>query len=1039
MRSLLASSLTRSISAAVCWVLLAAQAKASDAHKPLTEYTHTVWTHKDGIPSAFIYSMAQTEDGYLWLATTDGLVRFDGVRFVHWRPKTGHTALLGVVRSLCAARDGSLWIGTASGLVGHVRGDDLTTFSVGAQAEALLEARDGTLWVSTEKYLFRYRAATQEQIGTAITLPGTFLSGPFEDRTGSIWFTTDSRVLRLDPSNPQGSPLEIAKGKFWLSEDRNGGIWFTRADGATRPVKEGPIADRLDREMKILDVQTVLHDSSGNTWIGTRGQGLVRMSSDFNEGMKVQTYSQSDGLSEAVVWCLLEDREHNLWVGTQNGLNRFRDEKIATLTRREGLPNGNVDALAAGADGTIWAATSNGIERIDDGHRDMYLKGAAAMGLSMAAENVLWAGTSRGVVRLENGKWRDLPMPEGLHLQNVTAIAEDHEKGVWLCDAHKGLYLWSSGRITDFSEQPLLKGKTIVAAQGDARGKVWFGLDQGGLVVFDAGQFRLYSERDGLAGGPVNAVHVDDQDKVTVWIATERGLSRLESEKIVTWNIASGLPGERVLWVLSDSGGRIWLGYSTGVASVRRSELDRAAQDPTYRMAFNFLDDGDGLKGNPDRGWQSPAVRAGEGKLWFRTSEGVAIIDPQDLTRNRVLPPIHIERLVADGAVADTGQQARLRPLTRDVEIDYTALSLAEPRNVRFRYKLEGFDSEWRDAGTRRQAFYTNLRPRVYRFRVLACNNDGVWNESGAAVDFELLPAFYQTRWFLLLCALALIILAWGGYRLRVWQVTAQLHGRFEERLRERTHIAQELHDSLIQDVMGISLQIEVTDELLPKDFPAKQPLSRALALSKSALDAGRRALSDLRAASLSAADLVKSFSQLTNEFTSDAGTEIDVIVEGRERPLNALSGHEVLQVGRQAITNALQHAHARKIHVLLSYGERHFELRVQDNGHGINEETFHLQRPGHYGIAGMKERAERLGGSLSIRSRVGEGTEVNLTVPPDLVYQGDERQSGWSLAETWHSMRARLGIRKPNPGKQPQSAPTGSGSETAEPDGTNS
>ena len=1039
MRSLLASSLTRSISAAVCWVLLAAQAEASDAHKPLTEYTHTVWTHKDGIPSAFIYSMAQTEDGYLWLATTDGLVRFDGVRFVHWRPKTGHTALLGVVRSLCAARDGSLWIGTASGLVGHIRGDDLTTFSIGAQPQALLEARDRTLWVSTEKYLFRYRAATQEQIGAAITLPGTFLSGPFEDRTGSIWFTTDSRVLRLDPSNPQGSPLEIAKGKFWLSEDRNGGIWFTRADGATRPVKEGPIANRLDRAMKILGIQTVLRDSSGNTWIGTRGQGLARLRADFQDGKKMERYSQSEGLSEAVVWCLLEDREHNLWVGTQNGLNRFRDEKIATLTRREGLPNGNVDALAAGTDGTIWASTSNGIERIDDGHRDLYLKGAAAMGLSMAAENVLWAGTSRGVVRLENGKWRDLPMPEGLHLQNVTAIAEDHEKGVWLCDAHKGLYLWSSGRITDFSEQPLLKGKTIVAAQGDARGKVWFGLDQGGLVVFDAGQFRLYSEREGLAGGPVNTVHVDDQDRVTVWVATERGLSRLEGEKIVTWNIASGLPGERVLWVLSDSGGRIWLGYSTGVASLRRSELDRAAQDPAYRMAFNFLDDGDGLKGNPDRGCQSPAVRASEGKLWFRTSEGVAIIDPQDLTRNRILPPVHIERLVADGAVADAGQQARLRPLTRDVEIDYTALSLAEPRNVRFRYKLEGFDSEWRDAGTRRQAFYTNLRPRAYRFRVLACNNDGVWNESGATVDFELLPAFYQTRWFLLLCALALIILAWGGYRLRVWQVTAQLHGRFEERLRERTRIAQELHDSLIQDVMGISLQIEVTDELLPKDFPAKQPLSRALALSKSALDAGRRALSDLRAASLSAADLVKSFSQLTNEFTSDAGTEIDVIVEGRERPLNALSGHEVLQVGRQAITNALQHAHARKIHVLLSYGERHFELRVQDNGHGINEETFHLQRPGHYGIAGMKERAERLGGSLSIRSRVGEGTEVNLTVPPDLVYQGEERQSVWSLAETWHSMRTRLGIRKPKPGKRPQSAPTGSGSETAEPDGTNS
>jgi signal transduction histidine kinase/ligand-binding sensor domain-containing protein len=1039
MRSLLAAGLIRSFCAAVCWVLLAAQSEASDPRKPFTEYTHTVWTHKDGIPSAFIYSMAQTEDGYLWLATTDGLVRFDGVRFVHWRPKTGHTALLGVVRSLCAARDGSLWIGTAAGLVGHIRGDDLTTFSVGAQAEALLEGRDGMLWVSTKDHLFRFRAATQEQIGTGIRLPGTFLSGPLEDRTGSIWFTTDSRVLRFDPSNPQGPPLEIAKGKLWLSKDTSGDIWFTRADGSTRPAKEGLVANRPDRGMRILGIQTVLHDSDGSTWIGTRGQGLARLRADFHDGMKMEKYSQSDGLSEAVVWCFLQDREHNLWVGTQNGLNRFRDEKVATLTRREGLASGSVDALAAGTDGTIWASTSNGIERIDGGHRDVYLKDAATIGLSVGTENALWAGTNRGVVQLENGKWRDLTMPAGMHLQDVTAIAEDHEKGVWLCDAHKGLYRWSGGRITDFSNQPLLKGNTILAARGDARGKVWFGLDQGGVVVFDAGQFRLYSEREGLAGGPVNAVHIDDQDKDTVWIATERGLSRLEGEKFVTWNMASGLPGERVLWVLSDSEGRIWLGYSTGVASVRRSELDHAAQDPTYRVAYNFLDDGDGLKGNPDRGWQSPAVRASDGKLWFRTSEGVAIIDPQDLTRNRVLPPVHVERLVADGAVVDAAPQARLHPLTREVEIDYTALSLAEPRNVRFRYKLEGFDSEWQEAGTRRQAFYTNLRPRAYRFRVLASNNDGVWNESGATVDFELLPAFYQTQWFLLLCTLVLILLAWGAYRLRVLQVTAQLRGRFEERLKERTRIAQELHDSLIQDVMGISLQIEVTDELLPKDFAAKQPLARALALCKSALDAGRRALNDLRTSSLSAADFVKSFSQLANEFTKDAGTAIDVIVEGRERPLNAVTGHEVLQVGRQAITNALQHAHARKIHVLLSYGERHLELRVQDNGRGINEESLNLQRPGHYGIAGMKERAERLDGSISIRSRVSEGTEVSLTVPAHLLYQDDARRSGRSLAETWHFMRGRLGIRKPKPRKGPQSAPTGSGSETSEPDGTNS
>jgi signal transduction histidine kinase/ligand-binding sensor domain-containing protein len=1036
MRSFLAASLIRCFCAAACCVMLGPRSEASDSNKPLTEYTHTVWTHKDGIPSAFIYSLAQTRDGYLWLATTDGLVRFDGVRFVHWRPTTGHTALLGLVRSLCAARDGSLWIGTVSGLVGHIRGEGLTTFSVGTQAEGMLEDRDGTLWVTTEKYLLRFRAATQEQIGNAVALPGSFLSGPLQDKNGSIWFTARSGVLRLDPGNSQGPPLVIAKGKFWLSEGTNGDIWLTRADGSTRPVSEAQIVSRLDMEGKTLDIQTVLRGSDGNTWIGTLGQGLARLQAGSHDGMKMEKYSQFDGLSAARVWCFLEDREHNIWVGTQNGLNRFRDEKITTLTRREGLASDNVDALAAGPDGTIWASTTIGINRIDGGHGDLYLKGTAMLGLHIDRNNTLWAGTNRGVAHMQGGKW-EYPLPTGMQLTAVTAITGDDKVGFWFFDAHKGLYRWTNGRTTDYSQEPWFKDKSVLAADVDAAGRVWFGLYEGGVVVFDGSRFHAYSESDGLAGGSANAVHIDDQ--ATVWIGTERGLSRFDGQRFLTWNIANGLPGERVLWILSDSGGRIWLGYSTGVACVSRSELDQAARDPSHRVAYSFLDDGDGLKGNPDRGWQSPAVRASDGKLWLRTSEGVAVIDSQDLTRNLVLPPVHVERMVADGAAVDATQPVRLRPLTRDIEIDYTALSLAEPRKVRFRYKLEGFDSDWRDAGTRRQAFYTNLRPYAYRFRVLACNNDGVWNETGATLEFDLRPAFYQTPWFPVLCALVLIILAWGAYRLRVWQVTTHLRDLFEERLKERTRIAQELHDSLIQDVMGISLQIEVADELLPANLPAKQSLGRALGLCKSALDSGRRALNELRAAPLSAADLVKSFSQLANEWTRDAGTKIDVIVEGRERPLNATVGNDVLQVGQQAITNALQHANARNIHVLLSYGDEQLRIRVQDNGCGINEETLGLGRPGHYGIAGMKERAERLGGSISIRSRVGEGTEVDLSAPGNLLYQEGVFRSTTRCAQGWRYVTRRLGIRKLRSGGEGPGTPPEIGSSAGKSDETTS
>jgi signal transduction histidine kinase/ligand-binding sensor domain-containing protein len=1035
MRSSLAGRLIRFFLAAACCAFPLLPAGAFASTKPLTEYTQTVWTHKDGLPSAFIYSMAQTQDGYLWLATADGLVQFDGVRFIHWRARTGHTARLGAVLTLCTARDGTLWVGTASGLVGHVNGSDLTTSFVGPAIQAMLEDPTGTLWVIAGDQLRRFRGQAQEQIGGAIALPAPFLSGLVQDKNGSIWFSTDAALLRLDPRDLQVQFVKITKGKLWLSQDARGIIWTTRPDGSTRTVDEVQVSSG-NSTIRALDIHTVLRDGEGNTWIGTLGEGIAWIREGAGYLPDIEGFSQPDGLSGDSVWCLLEDREHNIWVGTQSGLNRFRDEKVATLTRREGLAD-SVDALAAGPEGAVWASTSVGISRIDAQHRDLYLKGDIAMGLLMDPGNILWAGTNRGVVRMENGKWSSLSLPKGIQLQDVTVITQDREKGVWLFDIHKGLFRWLNGRLSDFSNEPLLRGRQILAARADSAGRVWFGLNRGGVVVFDAGHFHGYSESDGLPGGFIDAVYVDDEG--TVWIGAERGLSRLEGRKFATWNSANGLPEDRVLWILSDSARRIWVGYVTGVARVTRSELDWAERDPSHAVAHRFLDDGDGLKGNPDRGSQSAAVRASDGKLWLKTSEGVAIVDPQDLTRNLVIPPVHVQRLVADGATLDVAQPVRLRPLTREVQIDYTALSFAEPRKVRFRYKLEGFDPDWRDAGTRRQAFYTNLSPRAYRFRVLACNNDGIWNESGATLDFDLLPAFYQTRGFRLLCALVLIILALGIYRLRVWQVTSRVRERFEERLKERTRIAQELHDNLIQDVMGISLQIEVSDELLPADFPAKQPLGRALRLCKSALDEGRRALNDLRSAPLTANDFVKSFSQLSEQFAGHSGTRVDVVVEGRERSLSVVAGNDFLQIGRQAIMNAFQHSHAKKIHVLLSYGQQDLQIRVKDNGCGMTEEKLNLRRSGHYGIAGMQERAERLGGTLSIRSLIGKGTEVSLSAPGSIVYQDDVPRSGSRLADGWHSLIRKLGLQRMKANSAPPGTSADSRPQSGKPHETNS
>jgi signal transduction histidine kinase len=498
-----------------------------------------------------------------------------------------------------------------------------------------------------------------------------------------------------------------------------------------------------------------------------------------------------------------------------------------------------------------------------------------------------------------------------------------------------------------------------------------------------------------LPAGSVASIAADDDG--AIWIGTETGLSHFDGSKFVTWTTTDGLPGDRVLWVLSDRHGLLWVGFSFGVASIKRTALDAAARKRSGRIEYDLFDSGDGMSGNPSLNWQSPAVQTPDRTIWFQTSKAIGIIDPQRLSKNPVPPPVQIEGMTADGVGINVGQQIRLQPRTRDVQFDYTALSFAEPGRVRFRYMLEGYDAAWQEADTRRQAFYTNLPPRRYRFRVLACNNDGVWNEGGAALQFDLLPAFYQTSLFKVLSLVMILMLGFGAYRWRVWQLTARLRGRFEERLAERTRIAQELHDNLLQSLLGISLQLEVTDELLPADAAARKPLEQALRQSKAAMTEGRRALNELRTQKLGSDDLVRAFAQVAQDFPVGEAPNVDVLTEGEERPLNPVAGQDVLQIARQAITNAVQHAKARRIHVLLSYGRKGLCVRVKDNGRGIDEKTLNFGKAGHHGIAGMRERAGRIGATLSILSRVGEGTEVCLDVPEHLIYdlQGHGSEQG--------------------------------------------
>src|SRR6266403_4522846 len=412
----------RTLFAVTLILMLALTAHALDPRRALNEYRQTIWTIKDGLPSTFIYSIAQSSDGYIWLGNADGLARFDGIQFFHWRSKENRI-LLGAVRVVRAARDRGVWVGTASGIVGRVQGDDITVATVDAPVEAMLEARDGSLWVATRKQIVRFHPETLAPTGSVINLPADFYSGLVQDESGLIWLSTSGGIEQIEPASGELRHPTFAEGKSWLSQDRGGTIWITKPDGQTVALKEKQLVSPAGRGTA-LDISAVVRDVHGNIWIGTSGKGLFRVRSGADSSLP-EKFSRADGLSNDNVWSLFEDREHNLWVGTQDGLNCIRDGVVTTLNRGNESAADNVDALAAGPGSGVWAATSSGVNRVDAGSHELGLEGLRAKALFTDRDNTIWAGTSGGVFRMSKGRWSLLSLPRGLSLNNVVAIADD--------------------------------------------------------------------------------------------------------------------------------------------------------------------------------------------------------------------------------------------------------------------------------------------------------------------------------------------------------------------------------------------------------------------------------------------------------------------------------------------------------------------------------------------------------------------------------------------------------------------------------------
>jgi signal transduction histidine kinase/streptogramin lyase len=752
-----------------------------------------------------------------------------------------------------------------------------------------------------------------------------------------------------------------------------------------------------------------MRDNDGNVWIATRESGVLRVakrsSGSLDATPEIDRLSANEGLSSDSVWDIFEDREHNLWVATQNGLNRLRDDKFSIVTRRSGLLSNDISSLISVESG-IFAGSNLGLNRVTTTHSETVLHGSI-FSLARAGDGSLFYATSLGLSQLKEGKARLVPL--GVDATHITVLLQGSSGELWFYDRDHGLYRWREGQPASRVIDASLNNKSITVMVADSQGRVWLGLTTGEIVFYDGVGFRTFTESDNLPGGLLHTISAGSGG--SVWISSERGLALFTGNRFSSWSRKNGLPGNRVLWAVPTAAGRLWVGYNIGIASVRIEDLHHAASDPHFLVPYDFYDEGDGLKANPEQRDSTPVAVAPDGRIWLTTSEGLATIDPAHLRKNLLPPPVQILQLTADDADVDLKNSITLPPRTHRVEINYSGLSLTDPRKVTFRYRLLEFDPQWSQASTRRFSTYTNLPPGSYHFEVMAANDDGIWNETPDRLAFTLAPAFYQTKWFFACCVFALIMAGLLLFRLRVRSAADRLRLRFEERLEERVRVAQDLHDNLLQEVMGISLQLEIADELTPPEAAGKPILGRALQLSESALTHGRGALTTLRATALTRQDIYQALAVATAPFSEERRRAVQYNIDGTELPVRAGVGEEIVQIGREALRNALQHTQGI-VHVDIHYAPRRFCLIIDDEGQGMSSTIMESGVPGHFGLRGMRERAARIASTLTIESKVRGGTHVQLSVPARTAYSGfDTASSLWTrFIERWTRRKRSAG-----------------------------
>ncbi|MGO9261205.1 MAG: triple tyrosine motif-containing protein [Bryobacteraceae bacterium] len=930
------------------------------------------------------------------MTTSRGVLRFDGVRFESVAEATFGAVDPNEIDSAFHPAGGGLWLTTMSAGLLFWKDGRLTAFpdrrcTPTRKMGRLVEDRDGSLWVEGAAGLFHLRGSVCEQVGAQQGYPGGFAAGLLMDRAGTLWVKTRSGpllFLRRGAAKFEVSPYGNGPSTSYafLHEGPDGAVWMSDDQGLRR-VEGGTAAPAAKAPGKKPPFGDFAFGPDGSLWAVTTN-GIERFVDVEGWTAAGEIFTPEQGLSSDAIWKVLIDREGSVWVATNSGIDRLRRNLFST----QALPRTEERefAIAPGDGGSIW--TGNSSLPLTHIGADGAAKGFPATGETIAIRRdhsggiwsagagdfYLWRSSASGFTPVH--------YPEE-KLDAVVSVATDRHGDPWITTRSGRVYHFADGTWSNQTKAIGKKAGVIGAMADDEAGNVWFAFSDR-VVEWDGAAYHTAVRKERGVSETTMSVRGDH-----VWLAGPGGvqlgvqLFGGGSFSTMRWQNAE-LPG-RVSGVVETRDGDLWTNGFSGVAHVPAAELKKWLRDRTVAVSAEHFDESDGLPGLSGEKLPEPSVVEGsDGRLWFATTRGIAFVDPKalDANRNRLPPPVAVPAVTANGKRYEGANGLILPPRTENLEIDYAALSMAMPERVPFRYKLEGVDKDWQDAATRRQACYTRLGPGRYRFRVMACNNDGLWSKEGAALGFTIAPAWFQTAWFRLLavaCGLAAVLLL---HWVRVRLISTRINARFAERLADRNLVAQELHDTLLQGFLSASMQVHIARDRLPDDSPVKPMLSRSLELMAQVIEEGRNALRGIRSSSMVSPNLEEAFAQMRQEFREPH--EFHLFVEGQKKALDPFLRDEIYRIGREGLTNAFRHAQATRVEIELQYGSRDFRLLVRDDGRGIDERKL-KSRNGQGGFCRMHEQATRIGGRLQVFSAPSGGTEVELLVPGGIAYEG--------------------------------------------------